>query len=90
MKTGPAHGADALRLWAATVDYGRDTLIGPVVIQNTVESLRKIRNSARFILGNLPKPFNFDTKPQVHQMSLVSVSSVPELIHSPILRRIGI
>lgn len=73
VKAEPAHGADALRLWAATVDYGRDTLIGPVVIRNTVESLRKIRNSARFILGNLPESCKFDVKkPEISEMSLVS------------------
>jgi len=49
----PAHGADLLRLWAATVDYWRDMSIGPTVIAQAAESMRKIRNSARFCLGNL-------------------------------------
>jgi len=49
----PAQGADLLRLWAATVDYWRDMSIGPTVIAQAAESMRKIRNSARFCLGNL-------------------------------------
>ncbi|KAF8532114.1 tRNA synthetases class I-domain-containing protein [Gautieria morchelliformis] len=70
VKTEPAHGADALRLWAATVDYGRDSLIGSVVIQKTVESLRKLRNSARFMLGNIPESGDFSLTPQIGEMSL--------------------
>ncbi|KAI0284613.1 isoleucyl-tRNA synthetase [Russula aff. rugulosa BPL654] len=49
----PAYGADTLRLWAATVEYWRDMAIGPKILEQTSESLRKIRNSARFILGNI-------------------------------------
>ncbi|KAF8646469.1 hypothetical protein AX16_007205 [Volvariella volvacea WC 439] len=52
-KKEPAYGADILRLWAATVEYWRDMSIGPTILAQTVESLRKIRNSARFMLGNL-------------------------------------
>jgi len=47
------YGADALRLWAATVEYWRDMSIGPTILAQAAESLRKIRNSARFILGNI-------------------------------------
>ncbi|KAH9477821.1 Isoleucine--tRNA ligase, mitochondrial [Psilocybe cubensis] len=49
----PAYGVDVLRLWAATVDFWRDMSIGPTVISQAAESLRKLRNSARFCLGNL-------------------------------------
>ncbi|GJJ15087.1 hypothetical protein Clacol_009362 [Clathrus columnatus] len=56
-KAQPPYGADVLRLWAATIDYTRDTLLGPKVLQQTEESLRKIRNSARFLLGNLSQGF---------------------------------
>lgn len=52
-KKEPAYGADVLRLWAATVEYWRDMSIGPTVLAQTAESLRKIRNSARFLLGNI-------------------------------------
>ena len=47
------YGADVLRLWAASSDYTRDVVIGPKVIEKSSESLRKIRNTARYVLGNL-------------------------------------
>lgn len=37
----------------ATVEYWRDMSIGPTVLAQCAESMRKIRNSARFILGNI-------------------------------------
>ncbi|KAI6006964.1 tRNA synthetases class I-domain-containing protein [Pisolithus albus] len=52
-KKEPAYGTDVLRLWGATVEYWRDMSIGPTVLAQTAESMRKIRNSARFILGNI-------------------------------------
>ncbi|EIN08861.1 isoleucyl-tRNA synthetase [Punctularia strigosozonata HHB-11173 SS5] len=56
-KKEPAYGADALRLWAATVEYWRDAALGPTVLAQAAESLRKIRNTARFILGNVYNGF---------------------------------
>ncbi|KAK2465643.1 hypothetical protein APHAL10511_002187 [Amanita phalloides] len=53
LKKEPAYGADVLRLWAATSEYWRDLSIGPKVLSQTAESLRKIRNSARFLLGSV-------------------------------------
>lgn len=42
-----------LRLWAATVEYWRDMSISPTILAQAAESTRKIRNSARFMLGNI-------------------------------------
>ncbi len=53
-----AYGADILRLWVATVEFGKDMTIGPTVLQQCAETMRKIRNSSRFILGSLgDRPF---------------------------------
>ncbi|ELU44360.1 isoleucyl-tRNA synthetase [Rhizoctonia solani AG-1 IA] len=52
-KKEPAYGADVLRLWAATVEYGKDVSLSPTVLTQAAETLRKIRNSARFVLGNI-------------------------------------
>ncbi|KAJ3729726.1 isoleucyl-tRNA synthetase [Lentinula raphanica] len=52
-KKDPAYGADILRLWAASVEYKNDMSIGRTSLTQTAESMRKIRNSARFILGNI-------------------------------------
>ena len=51
------YGADILRLWAASVDYRNDTKIGDNIIKQLVEIFKKIRNTSRFLLGNL---FDFD------------------------------
>lgn len=52
-KKDPAYGADLLRLWAASVEYGRDVSIGPKVLAQSAETLRKLRNTVRFMLANL-------------------------------------
>ncbi|WP_127144795.1 isoleucine--tRNA ligase [Pelagibacterium montanilacus] len=46
-------GADILRLWTATIDYAEDHRIGDEILANTVEMYRKMRNSFRWLLGNL-------------------------------------
>ena len=51
------YGADILRLWAASVDYRNDTKIGDNIIKQLVEIFKKIRNTARFLLGNI---YDFD------------------------------
>jgi len=53
------YGADVLRLWVASVDYTDNVKISEKIILQISESYRKIRNTARFILGNL---FDFDPK----------------------------
>ncbi|EGD80820.1 isoleucyl-tRNA synthetase [Salpingoeca rosetta] len=53
LKKEPAYGADVLRLWAASTAYQHDVNIGPSTLSITAENLRKIRNSCRFMLGNL-------------------------------------
>ncbi|KAG6331358.1 hypothetical protein ID866_7732 [Astraeus odoratus] len=52
-KKEPAYGTDVLRYWTATAEYWRDISIGPTVLAQVAESMRKIRNSARFMLGNI-------------------------------------
>jgi isoleucyl-tRNA synthetase len=52
-KLEPAYGADVLRLWVASVDYSGDVSIGPNIIKQTFESYRKLRNTARYMIGNL-------------------------------------
>ncbi|WVR06541.1 hypothetical protein IAU60_003572 [Kwoniella sp. DSM 27419] len=48
----PAYGADVLRLWTASVDYTNDASIGPSSINQAAETLRKLRNTTRFMLAN--------------------------------------
>ncbi len=46
-------GADILRLWALSSDYTEDLRIGPHIIQSAVDAYRKLRNTLRYLLGNL-------------------------------------
>ena len=52
-------GADILRLWVATVDYQSDVRISNDMMTQIAEGYRKIRNTLRFMLGNLD---GFDPK----------------------------
>ncbi|MFB1049644.1 isoleucine--tRNA ligase [Paraliobacillus sp. JSM ZJ581] len=56
------YGADILRLWVASVDYQADVRISDEIIKQTSEGYRKIRNTFRFLLGNLA---DFDPKNHV-------------------------
>ena len=46
-------GADILRLWVASVDYQADVRISDDILKQVSEAYRKIRNTIRFMLGNL-------------------------------------
>ncbi|MEM7591110.1 MAG: isoleucine--tRNA ligase [Cyanobacteria bacterium P01_A01_bin.83] len=52
-KQEPPYGADVLRLWVSSVDYTSDVRIGKNIIKQTSDMYRKVRNTARFLLGNL-------------------------------------
>ncbi|MDR1016717.1 MAG: isoleucine--tRNA ligase [Coriobacteriales bacterium] len=47
------YGADVLRLWVGSTDYGTDVNIGDEIIKRTSDAYRKIRNTFRFLLSNL-------------------------------------
>ncbi|MBW4442552.1 MAG: isoleucine--tRNA ligase [Plectolyngbya sp. WJT66-NPBG17] len=49
----PPYGADILRLWVSSVDYTNDVPIGKNILKQMSDVYRKIRNTARFLLGNL-------------------------------------
>ncbi len=51
------YGADILRLWVASSDYTTDIRISRDILKQLSEVYRKIRNTCRFILGNI---YDFD------------------------------
>lgn len=53
LKVIDMHGADVLRLWVSSVDYTEDVRISDDLLTQVKESYRKIRNTYRFILGNI-------------------------------------
>ena len=50
-------GADILRLWVSSADYRNDVAASPRIMTQMSEAYRKIRNTLRFMLGNL---YDFD------------------------------
>ena len=52
-KVANTYGADILRLWVSTVDYQQDVRLSDSIIQQISEQYRKIRNTFKFLLGNL-------------------------------------
>ena len=52
-KQEPPYGADVLRLWVSSVDYSADVPLGPGIVKQLADVYRKVRNTARYLLGNL-------------------------------------
>jgi len=53
------HGAEILRLWVAAEDYRDDVRLSSEILTRLVEGYRRIRNTCRYLLGNL---YDFDPK----------------------------
>ena len=70
-KQEPAYGADVLRLWVSSVDYSSDVPVGQNILKQLADVYRKIRNTARFLLGNL---HDFDPTQQE-----IAYEELPEL-----------
>ncbi len=63
-------GADILRMWTCATDYWDDQRIGPEILKTTVETYRKLRNTLRWMLGNLA---------HFHAAERVAHADMPEL-----------
>jgi isoleucyl-tRNA synthetase len=74
-KKNPAYGADVLRLWVASVDYTTDVCIGDNIIKQVFESYRRIRNTARYLIGNLA-----DFNPETDSVAYEDMSSLDKYI----------
>jgi len=60
------HGAEILRLWSASADYREDMRISAEILERLVEAYRKIRNTCRFLLGNI---YDFDVS-EINELSV--------------------
>ncbi len=47
------YGAEVLRLWVSAADYRDDVRISPEILTHLAEAYRRIRNTSRYLLGNL-------------------------------------
>jgi isoleucyl-tRNA synthetase len=63
-------GADILRMWVCAADYADDLRIGPEILKTTIDTYRKLRNTLRWMLGNLA---------HFHPADRVAVDAMPEL-----------
>jgi len=64
-------GADILRLWCAAQDYRDDTRISEVILTRVSEAYRRIRNTCRYILGNI-----HDFDPATHMVACADMSEI--------------
>ncbi len=65
------YGVEILRLWAASADYSEDVKLSAEIIKQQVEIYRKVRNTLRFILGNIS-----DFNPRRNKFSLSGLEEV--------------
>jgi len=78
-------GADILRQWVVSTDYAVDQLIGPDIIKAQVDAYRKLRNTLRFLLGNLAEfeeteRLDRDEMPELDRWVLHRLSELDELV----------
>jgi len=75
-------GADILRLWVASVDFQADVRVSDAILKQVTEGYRKIRNTFRFLLGNLADfnpetdALSFDELREVDQYMMVKLNKL--------------
>jgi isoleucyl-tRNA synthetase len=79
------YGADVVRLWVVSSDFTEDLRIGQEIMKANVESYRKIRNTFRFLLGNLdgfsPKEIvQYEDMPELEKYILHKLKVIDEKI----------
>ncbi len=76
------YGADILRLWVSTSDYREDIRISQEILKGLIDSYRKIRNTLRFLMGNI-YGLNDQTRlplAQMRQIDRFALSRLQDLI----------
>ena len=79
-------GADILRLWVASCDYWDDQRIGPEILKQTVETYRKLRNTVRWMLGNLAhfhedeRVRHIEQMPELERLMLHRLAELDQLV----------
>ncbi len=68
-------GAETLRLWVVTSNYADDLRIGPEILKKQTDSYRRLRNTMRWLLGNLSDydrstPVDMDNLPELDKWAL--------------------
>ncbi|HTQ82922.1 MAG TPA: class I tRNA ligase family protein, partial [Pseudolabrys sp.] len=78
-------GADILRMWVCASDYADDLRIGPEILKGTVETYRKLRNTVRWMLGNLAhfredERVKHDAMPELERLMLHRLAELDALV----------
>jgi len=83
-------GADILRMWVCASDYADDVRIGPEILKTTIDTYRKLRNTIRWMLGNLVhfRPEDrapFDGMPELERLMLHRLAELDVLVREAYL-----
>ncbi|MDD2365295.1 MAG: isoleucine--tRNA ligase [Desulfuromonadaceae bacterium] len=79
-------GADVLRLWVSAMDYQDDTRISQEILTRVAEAYRRIRNTCRYILGNIhdfnpsTKSVPFEKMPEIDRWALHQLEILKERV----------
>jgi isoleucyl-tRNA synthetase len=78
-------GADILRMWVCAADYADDLRIGGEILKTTVDTYRKLRNTLRWMLGNLAhyRPAErvaYEHMPELERLMLHRLAELDPLI----------
>ena len=82
------NGAEILRLWVAYEDYGQDVNLGNEIFQRITDTYRRMRNTLRFLLGNIADfnpeshKVNFSDMPPLDQWVLMKLNDLIERVTS--------
>ena len=84
------YGADVVRLWVVSSDFTEDLRIGQEIMKANVESYRKIRNTFRFLLGNLngfssKEIVRYEDMPELERYILHKLKVIDEKIREKVI-----
>jgi isoleucyl-tRNA synthetase len=80
-------GADILRMWVCAADYADDLRIGQEILKTTVDTYRKLRNTLRWMLGNLAHFYAADriapeAMPELERLMLHRLVELDQLVRA--------
>jgi isoleucyl-tRNA synthetase len=85
LKVMETYGADIIRLWVASADYSQDISVSEEILQRTSEAYRRIRNTFRFMLGNLhdfepSMAVAWEDMPELDRYAMVRLADVADRV----------